>query len=321
MLQKTGQARRDYLAGTARYPVRLREFTRLPDPGRDGPEPKETGLLLADLPSGMRLTTNFKRCAFAIAMGTTALVLAATALGQAAPNPCVAAGGNVSILAYHRFGLAVRDSMTVRLSTFEWQLRYLHEHNYRVVSLRSVVAYLRGEGPAPPSCSVVITVDDGHESVFTDMLPMIRKYQVPVTLFVYPSAISNASYAMTWRQLQTLRDSELVDIQAHTYWHPNFTTEKRRLSPSAYREFATMQVCKPRDVLRQRLGLTSNLMAWPFGIHDTELSSIARGCGFEAGVTLEARLLRATDPLMALPRFLVTDTAVGRRFAAMLPHW
>lgn len=278
---------------------------------------------------GMRLTTNFKLCALAIAIGTNALVLAATGRDHAGLNPCgagagetrtMAAGGNSSILAYHRFGLTVRDSMTVRLATFEWQLRYLHEHHYRVVSLRSVVAHLRGEGPAPPPCSVVITADDGHESVFTDMLPMIRKYQVPVTIFVYPSAISNASYAMTWQQLQALRDSDLVDIQSHTYWHPNFATEKRRLSPSAYREFATMQLCKSRNVLRDRLGGTSNLVAWPFGIHDKELSSIARSCGYEAGVTLEARLLKSTDHLMALPRFLVTDTAVGRRFAAMLPQ-
>jgi peptidoglycan/xylan/chitin deacetylase (PgdA/CDA1 family) len=277
----------------------------------------------------MPLKTHIKLWALAIAMSWTALVLAAPEQGQAAPHPCatgaietrtLAAGGNVSILAYHRFGLVVSDSMTVRLSTFNWQLAYLHEHRYRVVSLRSVVAYLRGEGPAPPPCSVVITVDDGHESVFTHMLPRIRQSQVPVTLFVYPSAISNASYAMTWHQLEALRDSELVDIQSHTYWHPNFTTEKRRLSPSAYREFATTQLCKSKDVLRDKLGVTSNLVAWPFGIHDKELASIARSCGYEAGVTLEARLLRPTDHLMALPRFLVTDTAVGRRFEGMLPQ-
>jgi peptidoglycan/xylan/chitin deacetylase (PgdA/CDA1 family) len=264
-----------------------------------------------------------------IAMGTTALVLTGADHGQAASIPCAGAAaesrlaapsGIVSILAYHRFGLVVRDSMTVRLSTFEWQLRYLDEHHYRVVSLRSVIDYLRGEGPAPAPCSVVITADDGHESVFTDMLPLIRKYQVPVTLFVYPSAISNASYAMTWSQLQTLRDSGLVDIQAHTYWHPNFATEKRRLSPTAYRELATMQLCKPREVLRDRLGVAPDLMAWPFGIYDEDLFNVARGCGYEAGVTLKARLLSARDDLMALPRFLVTDTAIGRRFEAMLPQ-
>lgn len=277
----------------------------------------------------MRTIRNAALCALAIATGSTALVPATTGQSMNAPSPCaaltaetqtLAAGGNVSILAYHRFGSVVRDSMTVRVSTFVRQLQYLHEHHYRVVSLSSVVAHLRGEGPAPSPCSVVITVDDGHESVLSDMMPIIRVYRVPVTLFIYPSAISNASYAMTWHQLETLRDSGLVDIQSHTYWHPNFATEQRRLSPGAYREFATMQLCKPKEVLRERLGVRPDFLAWPFGIHDEELSSIALGCGYVAGVTLEARLVKATDHVMALPRFLVTDTAVGQRFAAMLPQ-
>jgi hypothetical protein len=264
----------------------------------------------------------------AVVIAASVLMLGATASAQALSNSCAAdatgiqsasVGGNVSILVYHRFGVVVSDSMTIRLSTFEWQLQYLNEHHYRVVPLRSVVAYLRGEGPAPSPCSVVITVDDGHESVFTDMLPTIQTFRVPVTVFVYPSAISNAPYAMTWRQLELLRDSGLVDFESHTYWHPNFAIEKRRLSQSAYGQFARMQLCKSKAVLRDRLNVDANLLAWPFGIYDDELADIARACGYEAGFTLERRRIIATDPVMALPRFLVTDSDVGSRFQAMLP--
>jgi peptidoglycan/xylan/chitin deacetylase (PgdA/CDA1 family) len=81
----------------------------------------------------------------------------------------------------------------------------------------------------------VITADDGHESVFTEMAPLVREYGVPVTLFIYPSAISNAPYAMTWEQLAALDRTGLFGIESHTYWHPNFKTEKRRLSAGAYR--------------------------------------------------------------------------------------
>jgi hypothetical protein len=37
-----------------------------------------------------------------------------------------------------------------------------------------------------------------------------------------------------------------------------------------------------------------------------------------AGVTLERRVATASDPIMALPRFLVTDAASSRHFAALL---
>ena len=210
--------------------------------------------------------------------------------------------------------------MTVRTATLRWQLDYLKQHGYPIISLRTLVSYLLGRGPAPPHRSVVITVDDGHESVFTEMLPVIREYRVPATLFIYPSAISNAAYALTWEQLDVLRRTGLIDIQSHTYWHPNFKTEKRRLSPAAYRAFATMQLMKPRAVLKDKLRFDADLIAWPFGIYDDELIEMAREAGYAAGFTLERRVVTAGEPVMAIPRFLVTDTRSGRAFASMLPQ-
>ena len=238
---------------------------------------------------------------------------------QTRGDPSLAPGGRVSILVYHRFGPTVRDSMTVRTSTFLSQLQYLREHHHSIVPLLTVIAYLRGDAPPPPARSVVITADDGHESVYTDMLPLARQYQLPVTLFIYPSAISNASYAMTWDQLRTLRDTGLFDIQSHTYWHPNFAVERRRLAPAAYQSFATMQLCKSKSVLHDRLGVDADVVAWPFGIYDEQLFGLAGDCGYAAGVTLDRRRVAARDEIMAIPRFLVTDTAVGTHFAAMLP--
>lgn len=263
-----------------------------------------------------------------IVLATAGLALAPEATNHSAPAQTTAQGsrapsaaspnGLASILVYHRFGPVVADSMTIRTATFAAQLEYLQAHHYLVLPLRSFVSHMRGS-PPPPERSVCITVDDGHKSVFTDMLPLVRKYRIPVTLFIYPSAISNASYALTWEQLRVLHDTGLFDIQSHTYWHPNFHTEKKRLAPDAYRDFATTQLCKSKAVLHAKLGVEPELLAWPFGIYDDELSRLAQGCGYVAGFTLDRRLVRPTEQMMALPRFLVTDTASGARFAAMLP--
>ena len=240
---------------------------------------------------------------------------APTAEPAAAPE-----GPDVSILVYHRFGPWVKDAMTVRTATFRWQLDYLKQHGYTIIPLRALISYLSGHASAPPPRSVVLTADDGHESVFTEMLPIVREYRVPVTLFIYPSAISNASYAMTWEQLDTLYRTGLFDIESHTYWHPNFKTDKERLTPTAYRAFATMQLVKSRAVLRDKLQVEANLIAWPFGIYDDELIAMARETGYIAGFTLERRMVTSRERIMALPRFLVTDSASGRAFASMLPQ-
>jgi peptidoglycan/xylan/chitin deacetylase (PgdA/CDA1 family) len=167
--------------------------------------------------------------------------------------------------------------------------------------------------------SVVLTADDGHRSVFTEMLPLVREFGVPVTLFIYPSAISNARHEMTWEQLRALTATGLFDVQSHSYWHPNFRTEKRRLLPAEYRAFALTQLTRSKAVLDQRLGLNGDVIAWPFGLYDEELLQIGVDAGYRAGVTLDRRVATDADPIMTLPRFLVTDAASGRHFVALLP--
>ena len=245
------------------------------------------------------------------------LPLASGRESPAATVQMAAGSGSVAILVYHRFEPVVSDSMAVRTSKFAWQLRYLADHHYLVLPLRTLVSSLVQKNPLPNA--VVITVDDGHRSVYSDMLPLVLEHRVPVTLFIYPSAISNASYAMTWEQLDTLRRTGLFDIQSHTYWHPNFKIEKRRLAPSAYDEFVTMQLVKPRRVLKAKLGVDTNVLAWPFGIYDDDLMGRADAAGYVAGVTLDARSVRSDDRRLALPRFLVTDAVSDKRFAAILP--
>ncbi|OHC70418.1 MAG: polysaccharide deacetylase [Rhodocyclales bacterium RIFCSPLOWO2_02_FULL_63_24] len=218
--------------------------------------------------------------------------------------------GLAPVLVYHRFGPSAADSMTVRTAMFAAQLELLKDQGYAVVPLRQLVARIDGGAGRLPEKAVAITVDDGHRSVYSEMLPLVRRYRIPVTLFIYPSAISNASYALTWAQLEELRQSGWFDIQSHTYWHPNFRQEKRRLSPDAYGELLRTQLVKPRRILAQRLGVDANLLAWPFGIYDEELIAAARSAGYLAGFTLECRRPRPADRLLALPRCLMTD-AVG----------
>jgi peptidoglycan/xylan/chitin deacetylase (PgdA/CDA1 family) len=227
-------------------------------------------------------------------------------------------GCALPILVYHRFGPSAVDSMTVRTSQFEAQLKYLRDNGYHVVPLRSIVDCLRKPGADLPDKAVVITVDDGHRTVYTDMLPLIRRYRVPVTAFIYTSAISNASYAMSWEQLGELIATGLVDVQSHTYWHPNFKVEKRRLGADDYHALVKTQLEKSRRVLKERLHVEVDMIAWPFGIYDDDLGREAVAEGYVAGFTIERRAVRPGDDPMALPRYLMADSLGLRAFGQLI---
>lgn len=248
-------------------------------------------------------------CALATAFSLALFVAGALAQSESTAVP---------ILVYHRFGPAVADSMTVTTRVFADQLAWLRAHDYRVLALRSLLDALSDPSVPLPARAVVITIDDGHETVYTEILPLIRRDRLPVTLFIYPSAISNASYAMTWDQVAELAHTGLVDVQSHTYWHPNFQHERARLTPDAYREFVMMQLNRSKDIIARHLGATVDMLAWPFGIHDPELESWATAAGYRAAFTLERRSVHRGADVLALPRYLITDGDRGARFAAIV---
>ena len=224
----------------------------------------------------------------------------------------------VPILCYHRFGATVADSMTTTTAVFEQQLQLLHDQGYRVIPLQNLVDYLRGEGPAPAPKSVVITIDDGHRSVYEVAKPLIEKYNIPVTLFIYPSAIANASYAMTWDQLRELHSGGQFSIESHTYWHPNFKIEKRKQSAADYAKFVDTQLRKSKNTLEKKLGIEVKTLAWPFGIYDDELLDQAKAAGYVAAFSIDRRAASSSSTLMAVPRFLMTDADRGKAFERLL---
>ncbi|MBI5446607.1 MAG: polysaccharide deacetylase family protein [Deltaproteobacteria bacterium] len=208
--------------------------------------------------------------------------------------------------------------MTMPTSLFESHLKYLKEHGYTVIPLRELVEFRLGRGPTPRPKSVVIVEDDAHRSVYTDMFPLVRKYQVPVTVFSYPSAVSNAKYAMTWDQLRELKRSGLFDVQAHTYWHPNFKVERKRLSPEEYGRFVDLQLGKARAKLEKELGGTVDLLAWPFGICDGDLPARAAAAGYRAAFSIVARPVTLADDPMALPRYMLSAADRESAFARIV---
>ena len=252
-----------------------------------------------------------------------AAILMTAPCAQAAPSelksnpPVVTQGLSVPILLYHRFGPAVVDGMTIKTSVFEEHLKYLKTNGYHVIPLRALVDYYLKKGPAPAPKSVVIVEDDAHKSVYSDMLPLAKKYNIPVTVFVYPSAISNAKYAMTYDQLRTLKKNGF-DIQSHTFWHPNFKHDKKKMTPAEYEKSVTTQLKKSKERLEKELGGTVDMLAWPFGIYDDYLLKRAAEVGYKATFTIEAHHASTRDTVMKLPRYLLINADQGKNFARIV---
>ncbi len=224
----------------------------------------------------------------------------------------------VPILVYHNFDPSKRGSMTISTRKFESQMQWLKVNGYTIIPLMKLVDYLQGKLTALPPKSIVITADDGRESVYKYMLPIVRKYQIPVTLFIYPEVISHASYALTWDQLKGLQKTGLFSVEGHTYWHPNFKEEKRHLSEEAYQKLVHVQLFNSKAILEKKLDTPITLLAWPFGIYDNYLENEAKKAGYAMAFSIHWGNANRAKQVMAEPRYMMVEDQSMKTFEAIV---
>jgi len=229
-----------------------------------------------------------------------------------------AAAQPVSVLTYHRFDpVQANASTVVTTPVFATQMDWLQTHHVRVLRLREVVDIVEHKTPAITETAVAITADDGWRSVYTQMFPIIRKLNLPVTLFINPPTIGHGGAYLTWAQIDEMRASGLVEIEAHTQTHPNFNDQRAYLTPAAYTAFMDREIAGSRTDLLSH-GDSGAFLAWPYGINNPALQDAASRAGFHAAFALGSRPVLADSPLFALPRYQVYNTDNAARFAAII---
>jgi peptidoglycan/xylan/chitin deacetylase (PgdA/CDA1 family) len=193
----------------------------------------------------------------------------------------------IPILCYHQFG-PDPSKMVVATAQFEAQLDWLARNHYHVVRLSDVAAFLVGK-KALPQHSVVLTIDDGYGSVHRHALPLLKKYGVPATLFLYTDFIGSGD-ALSWEQVQDLAESGLVDIQAHSKSHRNLIeTTAHEAGSAAYRHSVDAELRQSRAAIEQRLGtkgIQVRHFAYPFGDANEPVLEAMQRQQYELGLTV-----------------------------------
>jgi peptidoglycan/xylan/chitin deacetylase (PgdA/CDA1 family) len=239
--------------------------------------------------------------------------LAATAWGSGwlAAAEGLAAGARVRVLTYHRFGHAAYDPFCVGPEVFQAQMRYLAESGL-AISLAELDAFLAGRKELPRG-AVLVTVDDGLRSVYTEMLPVLRQYAIPAVAYVSPGLIRDRAGAtaacgptaagpeeyLTWDELARLAAGG-VTIGSHGWTHRSLG----QMTPPEAREEAD----RSRRAIQERLGCWVTSFAYPFGTRADFSPATARAL-IEAGYTTaftsqHGAITTGADPI-ALPRIKV----------------
>src|SRR5689334_2080263 len=231
-------------------------------------------------------------------VATIILLLAGIAPSMAAtPAPSLSDSG-ATILCYHIVESPKDPRMEVSSEVFRQQMRYLAMTGYTVIPLRDLYEYTTGKRASLPKNSVVITIDDGWRSTYTEVFPEMKRRGFPFTVFIYPKIIGQTPYAMTWKQIKEMAEAG-VDVQSHTYSHA-FLSRRRHadVSDAEYAAWLDRELKESKRILEKETGKQIDFLAYPYGDYDRHVSDTVAKAGYEAALTCEyGRVKRGSDPM------------------------
>jgi len=170
------------------------------------------------------------------------------------------------VIAFHRVDNQLpSDGLTCSGAKFEAFCRFFRRY-FKVVPFSEQVAGMRAGRPMGGTLS--ITFDDGYLDNFEVAAPILRKLGLPATFFVATGFIGSKFVPfwdkdlplqpgwMSWDQLRTLA-GQGFEFGCHTDTHIDMG--------SVDEQTVRMELERSRKKLKQELGVSAELFAYPFG--------------------------------------------------------
>jgi peptidoglycan/xylan/chitin deacetylase (PgdA/CDA1 family) len=238
---------------------------------------------------------------------TASIILLLSLSAFAAPSDGDSDAPTATVLCYHIVEAPSAPRMKISRETFRQHLRYIEMTGYTVIPLRHLYEYVSGERATIPRNSIVITIDDGWRSTYTEAFPELQKRKFPFTVFIYPNIIGKTSNALTWAQIREMADAG-VDIQSHALTHPFLTRRKHRaMSDEQYSEWLRKELVESKRILEKEAGTKVEFLAYPYGDYDDRVAKATAAAGYAAGLTCDfGPVRRGSDPLK-MKRFVIDD--------------
>lgn len=220
----------------------------------------------------------------------------------------------VAVLGYHDFS-NTKTTTEMRMKTAEFcrQMQFLHDSDICVISMQDFLEWRFGTRCLPARC-VLITIDDGWKSVYTDAYPVLKAYGYPFTLYLYVRYVGVKGSSMTHEQLKEMMQHGAT-IGCHSWNH---------LYPSKWKRYSQTSVQYATQLQKEFIDSRAKLQEWfgncstycyPGGYHTAPMRATLKLADYQAAFTVIEKKVKCDVNPYQVNRYMVfgVDTAIFRR--------
>ena len=237
----------------------------------------------------------------------------------------------VPVLCYHHFEDEESENPDVmKIDQFEEQMSYLVDNDYQTLSLDEFMKYHKQDDF--PENSILLTFDDGYESFYTKVYPILKKYDLQAVVFPIVSSMPGLQRRKIWTERLTFhqmrymqQESGLVEVGSHTYDLHYYRDDEQQAVKRKEGESEEDYICRlrkdlstSRKLLEFQTDQKVNALAWPYGVRTATAEEVALEAGYELLFTIVPEKFSPDHSLEAIPRFVITEDMNMEEFINIL---
>lgn len=205
------------------------------------------------------------------------------------------------VLQYHHVSEKTPASTSVTPARFAEHMRYLEAHKFNVLTMEQFLEFLE-KNKALPEKSVLITFDDGYESIYRNAWPILKEKGWPFTIFINtePHDQQSSQY-ISWAQLKELTEHG-VTIGNHSVSHPFMTRKLPDENRGAWLKRMRAEVLDAQKRIDEQLGKQPKVFAYPYGEYNSTIQSLMAELGYYAFGQQSGAVGDISEPTL-IPRF------------------
>jgi len=196
------------------------------------------------------------------------------------------------ILLYHRVENDVSMSRyQVSIPDFRAQMAALKDMGFTVITISHFLEALL-DGSDLPEKPIVITFDDGHESVYQNAFPIMKDFGYPGVFYIVANRINDVQDFVNIAELKEMVAAGW-EIGSHSYSHPDLTKDHN---------IAAKEIGQSKSDLEAALSTPILTFAYPFGTIDRFTANKVSKYGYKAGMGLGKATTHTWNTLFYLDR-------------------
>jgi peptidoglycan/xylan/chitin deacetylase (PgdA/CDA1 family) len=197
--------------------------------------------------------------------------------------------GNIIVLMYHRIVNGPAANLYERsASDLENDLKFLKANSINVITFNDLEKVLSA-GRMPAGNSAILTFDDGDHSLYSTVKPLLLKYNMKATFFLWTYMVGHDSF-VNWTEVEEMSNYISDDgdrpftFGSHTYSHQYLLKSRTGFETTEeYNGFLDYEMGVSRSMIEAHTPMEVNILSLPYGdgAGDPDIISAAKRNGYK----------------------------------------